>query len=113
MTPSTVEDVYPLTPLQHGMVFHSLLSPDEGEYVGQSRYRLDGPLDVDALARAWSVVVARHGALRTSIVWDGLDEPVQVVHRNVEVPLAELDWSDAEDDAVAARWDELLDADRR
>nr|AAM47273.1 peptide synthetase ScpsB [Saccharothrix mutabilis subsp. capreolus] len=79
-----VEDVYRLTPLQAGMVFHSLVEP--GAYVDRVRLVLDGVTDPDALRRAWQRVVDRTPVLRTSIVWDGLAEPVQVVHRDVALP---------------------------
>ena len=48
-----VEDVYPLTPMQEGMLFHTLYAPGSGVYVEQSSFMLDGPLDVEALERAW------------------------------------------------------------
>ncbi|MFD0201926.1 MULTISPECIES: non-ribosomal peptide synthetase [Saccharothrix] len=78
-----VEDIYPLTPLQAGMVFHSLVEP--GAYVDRMRLVLDGVGDPGALARAWQRVVDRTPVLRTSVVWEGVDEPVQVVHRRVEL----------------------------
>ncbi|RKT55884.1 non-ribosomal peptide synthase/polyketide synthase [Saccharothrix australiensis] len=85
-----VEDVYRLTPLQAGMVFHSLVEP--GAYVDRVRLVLDGVTDPAALAEAWQRVVDRTPVLRSSVVWDGVDEPVQVVHRHVTVPAdGELD----------------------
>ncbi|GAA1292609.1 non-ribosomal peptide synthetase [Saccharothrix xinjiangensis] len=78
-----VEDVYPLTPLQAGMVFHSLVEP--GAYVDRMRLVLDGVADPAALERAWQRVVDRTPVLRSSVVWEGLDEPVQVVHRDVRL----------------------------
>ncbi|PSL55729.1 non-ribosomal peptide synthase protein (TIGR01720 family)/amino acid adenylation domain-containing protein [Saccharothrix carnea] len=84
-----VEDIYPLTPLQAGMVFHSLVEP--GAYVDRMRLVLDGVSDPEALARAWQRVVDRTPVLRTSVVWEGVDEPVQVVHRRVELPVTGAD----------------------
>ncbi|MBB5954030.1 amino acid adenylation domain-containing protein/non-ribosomal peptide synthase protein (TIGR01720 family) [Saccharothrix tamanrassetensis] len=79
-----VEDIYRLTPLQAGMVFHSLVEP--GAYVDRMRLVLDGVTDPAALAEAWQRVVDRTPVLRSSVVWDGVAEPVQVVHRNVTLP---------------------------
>ncbi|MEU4805248.1 non-ribosomal peptide synthase/polyketide synthase [Actinosynnema sp. NPDC023587] len=79
-----VEDVYRLTPLQAGMVFHSLVEP--GAYVDRMRLVLDGVTDAGALFEAWQRVVDRTPVLRSSVVWDGVDEPVQVVHRHVVLP---------------------------
>lgn len=91
-----VEDVYPLSPLQQGLLFHSLYAP--GSYVGQLTCRLVGDLDGDAFARAAQLVLDRNPALRTSFVWEGVREPMQVVHRHVEMPVALLDWTDADDE---------------
>ncbi|MEU3221479.1 condensation domain-containing protein, partial [Streptomyces sp. NPDC006971] len=107
-----VEDVYPLTPLQAGMLFHALADPGSSAYVEQFVFRLDGVSDVERLARAWRTVVARSDALRVSLAWEGLSEPVQVVHRDVTVPVTVLDWSDLTEEGQAAALAELLDQDR-
>jgi Condensation domain len=88
----TVEDVYPLTPLQAGMVFHSLVDPDSGAYVDQARLWLSGVSDPGALGVAWQRVVDRTPLLRSAVVWDGVAEPVQVVHREVVLPIIYHDW---------------------
>ncbi|MGH3787787.1 MAG: amino acid adenylation domain-containing protein, partial [Pseudonocardiaceae bacterium] len=87
-----VEDVYPLTPLQAGMVFHSLLDTASAAYVAQIRLQLSGVDDTQALGAAWQRVVDRTPLLRSAVVWNGVDEPVQVVHREVMVPITHLDW---------------------
>nr|QEO73952.1 condensation domain-containing protein [uncultured bacterium] len=84
-----VEDIYPLTPLQAGMVFHSLVEP--GTYVDRMRLVLDGVSDPVALRQAWQRVVDRTPVLRSSVVWDGVAEPVQVVHRHVQLPTGPVD----------------------
>ncbi|OLF16235.1 non-ribosomal peptide synthetase [Actinophytocola xanthii] len=90
-----VVDVYPLTPLQAGMLFHSLVDPDSGAYVDQVRLVLDGVPDPEVLAEAFRQTVERNPVLRTSLVWDGvpgdLPEPVQVVHRRVDLPVVHHD----------------------
>jgi amino acid adenylation domain-containing protein/non-ribosomal peptide synthase protein (TIGR01720 family) len=86
-----VEDVYPLTPMQEGMLFHSLLAPGGGAYVGQFMYDLTGPLDPAAFGRAWNATVQRHAILRTGFQW-GSERPFQVVRREVELPLRAEDW---------------------
>ncbi|HET6709749.1 non-ribosomal peptide synthetase, partial [Amycolatopsis sp.] len=107
-----VEDIYPLTPMQAGMVFHSLVDGAAGTYLNQVRLRLTGITDPERFARAWQHVVADTPVLRSRVVWDGLDEPVQVVARAVTVPVVHLDWA-ALDDAERAREQEsFLEADR-
>ncbi|MBO4274512.1 non-ribosomal peptide synthetase, partial [Microbispora triticiradicis] len=87
-----VEDVYPLTPLQAGMLFHSLVDSASGAYLDQFRLRLSGVRNPRALAEAWQRVVDRTPILRTCLAWDGVDEPLQVVRRRVAVPVAHHDW---------------------
>ncbi|PSL57066.1 non-ribosomal peptide synthase protein (TIGR01720 family)/amino acid adenylation domain-containing protein [Saccharothrix carnea] len=102
----SVEDVYPLTPAQGGMLFHSLSRPDA--YVEQLHLTLTDA-DPDGLARAWRRVVDANPALRTSVVWAEVREPVQVVRRSVDLPITHHDWRGAADDE---RWRRLLAEDR-
>jgi amino acid adenylation domain-containing protein/non-ribosomal peptide synthase protein (TIGR01720 family) len=94
-----VEDVYPLTPLQAGMLFHSLVDADTTAYFNQARLRLTNVSDPRALGEAWQRVVDRTPVLRTRIVWDGVDQPVQVVEREVTLPIS---YADVTDEVVAA-----------
>ncbi|PSL53321.1 non-ribosomal peptide synthase protein (TIGR01720 family)/amino acid adenylation domain-containing protein [Saccharothrix carnea] len=88
----SVQDVYPLTPLQAGMLFHSLVDRDSTAYFDQLRFLLSGVADADAFGAACQRVVDRTPVLRSSVVWEGVDEAVQVVHRLVELPVRHLDW---------------------
>ncbi|WP_344867050.1 AMP-binding protein, partial [Planomonospora alba] len=92
-----LQDAWPLAPLQHGLFFHSLLETDV--YTAQLTLDLAGPLDAAALRRAADRLVARHPVLRASFEVRG-DEPVQLVHRRVEVPWREVAGEDP--DRVAA-----------
>ncbi|HEX6862026.1 MAG TPA: condensation domain-containing protein, partial [Thermoanaerobaculia bacterium] len=85
-----IEDAYPLSPLQEGMLFHSLFAPGSTAYVCQYRYDLEN-LDVSAFERAWQGLLDRHSVLRTSFVVAG-DAPVQLVGRHVDLPLTYYDW---------------------
>jgi amino acid adenylation domain-containing protein len=91
MSQPAPEDVYVLSPMQQGLLFHSLYAPDEQLYVDQLVLEIEARLDPGLLAAAWQRVVARHPALRTSFHWQGLDKPLQVVHREVTVPFAAHD----------------------
>ncbi|MFB9688718.1 amino acid adenylation domain-containing protein [Amycolatopsis plumensis] len=84
-----VEDVYPLTPMQAGMLFHGLSEP--GTYLEQVCFTLTGVEDLAALERAWRRAVDEIPALRTAVRWTGVREPVQVVHRSVTLPVTVLD----------------------
>jgi amino acid adenylation domain-containing protein/non-ribosomal peptide synthase protein (TIGR01720 family) len=87
-----VEDIYPLTPLQHGLLFHTLYEPDAQIGFSQLSCRLNGELNVTAFAHAWAAVVQRHTILRTAFVWENLEQPLQIVSRDVNPRLDHLDW---------------------
>ncbi|MFG2225134.1 amino acid adenylation domain-containing protein [Streptomyces sp. NPDC048644] len=113
MEPGGVQDIYPCTPLQAGMLFEAVHDPEGDAYFTQYRWEIEGDLDPDTVAPAWQHVVDRHDALRCSFRWAGLPRPLQVVHRNVPVDLTVLDWTDTPADGVDTRLEALLAEERR
>ncbi|CAG2160773.1 non-ribosomal peptide synthetase [Cupriavidus numazuensis] len=93
-----VADLYPLSPMQQGMLFHSLYAPADGAYVNQLRADVDG-LDVERFRAAWAGAIARHDVLRTGFVPG--DAALQWVATRADVPLTVLDWQDRADAADA------------
>src|SRR6266704_1588296 len=71
-----IEDIYPLTALQQGMLLHTRLAVEPG-----------------MLRRAWELVFARHAVLRSTVVWERMREPLSVVSRSVPLPWREVDLS--------------------
>ncbi|WP_372422067.1 non-ribosomal peptide synthetase [Salinarimonas chemoclinalis] len=108
--PSNVEAAYPLTPLQQGLLFHTLSHPGEPTYFEQIRATIRGPLDEAAFEAAWNQVIARHPILRSAFAWKGTRVPVQVVGAKVTIALDAADWRGRDD--VEAAWEDLLRADR-
>ncbi|MGH4018676.1 MAG: non-ribosomal peptide synthase/polyketide synthase, partial [Pseudonocardiaceae bacterium] len=108
----SVEDVYPLSPMQAGMVFHCLVDTSSGAYFNQMQLLLSSVSDPRALGAAWQAVVDRTPVLRSRVVWEGVAEPVQVVHREVTVPITYLDWTQLSDAAQEEELERLLDRDR-
>ncbi|PTQ68435.1 non-ribosomal peptide synthetase [Pseudomonas sp. GV071] len=99
-----IDDVYPLSPMQKGMLFHTLEDSGEALYINQVSLPVNG-LDVAKFDAAWAFVTARHGVLRTSFHWQAdLSEPLQVVHKQARMPLQVLDWRErtVTDEALAA-----------
>jgi amino acid adenylation domain-containing protein/non-ribosomal peptide synthase protein (TIGR01720 family) len=110
--PAEIEDVYPLSPLQQGMLFRAVYDPDSRDYFEQDGSEIRGRLDVDTFLAAWQRVVDRHAVLRSRFVWAGVPRPLQVVLRRPEIPVERLDWTGTSPAGVTARFDELMRADR-
>jgi len=91
LTADEVEDVYPLSPMQQGMLFHSVQDGDSGLYVNQIEVGVRGVAGARFHA-AWADAARRHGILRTAFLWEGDKEPLQVVRRDAPSLLTELDW---------------------
>ncbi|MFE3578023.1 amino acid adenylation domain-containing protein [Streptomyces vinaceus] len=87
-----VADLYPLTPMQSGMLFHTLGDP--AAYTEQMTFVLDGVSDPEVLARAWQHVADRTEVLRTSPLWQDLPRPLARVARRAVLPVTHLDWRD-------------------
>jgi surfactin family lipopeptide synthetase C len=94
MKPADLQDVYELSPIQEGMLFHSLLDPESGVYVEQLHFTLRGALDVDAFRRAWQAMVDRHPIFRTGFHWEEVGKALQAVHAAATIPVEQLDWRD-------------------
>ena len=89
---SRIEDVYPLSPMQQGMLFHSLRDAGSGVYVNQISVEVSG-LDAGRLGRAWHEVTACHQILRTGFLWRELSgSPLQVVYHDAIAPFEQEDW---------------------
>ena len=109
---SAIEDVYPLTPMQEGLLLHTLLEPGTGLYYMQDRYRINSALDPERFAQAWQAVIARHEALRASFCWNVGEDMLQVIHKPGSTPIDYLDWSADPQDEQEPRLQALLKAER-
>jgi len=87
-----IEAVSELSPLQQGLLFHTLQSPQSEVYVVQVSYAFTSGLCPRALRTAWERVMEMHGVFRTSFHWEEIEKPLQVVHRRLPLPWGELDW---------------------
>ena len=111
MKNKNIEDAYPLTHLQEGLLFHSLYAPEDGVYVTQVTFTMDN-VDVPRLSQAWHQVVARHPILRTAFVWKSVKQPLQVVGRQVNLPIVQEDWRSVASSEQDARFQAFLAEDR-
>lgn len=97
-----VRDIYPLTAMQQGMLVHALRTADQPVYQQQFVLAIDGVPDESALRHGLDDLVARHTVLRTGFVWEGVDNPVQVVFADADHRLAVTDVRESDVDAVDA-----------
>lgn len=107
------DDVYPVTSLQHGILFDCLLRPDAGAYVSQYSCEFGDDFDARAFEEAWQTVVDRHSSLRTRFHWEGLDTPLQLVATRGAAPTwRREDWAEVADDEIGPRMEVLRDETR-
>ncbi|MBD2559797.1 MULTISPECIES: non-ribosomal peptide synthetase [Nostoc] len=107
-----IENIYPLSPTQQGILFHSLYSPNSGVYVAQISCTLSGSLNISALKKASQLVMEQHSVLRTSFHWERRDQPFQVVYRHINLPWEQHDWRGISPDEQQQLLENFLQADR-
>ena len=82
-----LESLYPLSPMQEGMLFHALHDESGETYFEQMSIKIVGELNQTALQEAWALTLARHPILRTGFTWDGLPQALQFVRKSVDKPI--------------------------
>ena len=107
-----IEDAYPLSPMQEGILFQSLLAPGSGSYIIQMSCRLSN-LDTAVFAQVWQQLIDRHSILRSAFVWKNVEKPLQVVGRQVGLPLEQQDWRGLSASVQEERFAAYLKADRK
>lgn len=103
---------YPLSPMQHGMLFHSIYQPDSATYIEQMSCTFEGRIEIQAFERAWQTIFDRHAVLRTAFLWQEVEQPVQVVSGAVEAPITLLDWSGLRAEQQQQRIDSFVEDER-
>uniref|UniRef100_A0A2P1CYX5 AptB n=1 Tax=Fischerella sp. CENA298 TaxID=1622126 RepID=A0A2P1CYX5_9CYAN len=108
-----IEDLYELSPMQQGMLFHTLYAPESEVYFEQLLCILSGKLNFSAFQKAWEQVVARHSVLRSSFYWEEIEKPLQMVSKQVNLPWVQLDWRHLTPDEQQKHLEEFLSSDRQ
>src|SRR5882724_10168017 len=108
----TVADVYRLSPVQEGMLFHSLHGEGQGTYLQQFAYAVEGELDAAAFVHAFQATVDRHPALRTAFLWERAGRPLQVVARRALLAVVTERWERGSEAAERRALTGLLGRDR-
>jgi len=112
MKTENIQDIYELSPIQQGILFHCIYAPESGFYFVQKIFSLCGKLNFIAFNRAWQQVVARHTSLRTGFYWEDINKPLQVVYEKVEVPVEQQDWRGLDPVEQQRRLETFLERDR-
>ena len=112
MSGKNIEAIYPLSPMQEGMLFHTLYAPASGVYFEQLNCTLAGALDLAVFQQAWQHIVDRYAALRTLFVWQNRDKPLQIVRQQVALPWTRHDWRGIAPDEQERRLAAFLVEDR-
>ncbi|NEQ78399.1 MAG: amino acid adenylation domain-containing protein [Okeania sp. SIO2C9] len=87
-----IESIYALSPMQEGLLFHTLYAPNSGVYIEQILLTFSGQMNAEIFKQSWQQLLQRHGALRTLFLWEGRQQPLQVVKKQVDLPWSYLDW---------------------
>ncbi|MGB8452383.1 MAG: amino acid adenylation domain-containing protein [Anaerocolumna sp.] len=107
-----ITDIYPLTPMQTGMLYHFLREKDSHAYFEQAVITLKGKVDKGTLERAFHQVIKRHDILRTAFVYEKVDNPVQVVLKDRLVKMYFEDISLLPEEQNNSYLKEYMDGDR-
>ena len=107
-----LDTVYPLTPMQQGMMFHTLYAPDSGLYFEQVACLITGEIHPATLRAAWQWLVNRHSVLRTAFYHDGL-QSLQIVCREAQVPWQDIDWQSLSVDEQRRQRQQLMAQERQ
>ncbi|WP_036709723.1 condensation domain-containing protein, partial [Paenibacillus pinihumi] len=107
-----VEDIFALSPLQQGMLFHTLHSPDDNLYAMQLNIKLSGQIRESVIREAWRVMTECHPVLRTTYRWKKNDHPVQIVLRSHEISFHFFDLSVYETAEQQNRLEAFIQSDR-
>ncbi|TDY89189.1 UNVERIFIED_ORG: amino acid adenylation domain-containing protein [Herbaspirillum seropedicae] len=107
----SIEDILPLTPMQQGMLLHTLLDPRSGMYLMQDRFHIHSRIDVERLWQAWDTVFAANAALRAAFLWQGLSTQCQVIRNDVVLPKECLDLRLLGRDQAMHHLEQLLEQD--
>lgn len=103
-----IESIYPLSPMQQGMLFHSLYAPESGVYFDRTTFNIKGNINSAAFESAWQKVLDRHSVLRTFFVWENCQAPLQIVVKQVNLPWNNVDWQELSPTEQQQQLKELL-----
>jgi amino acid adenylation domain-containing protein/non-ribosomal peptide synthase protein (TIGR01720 family) len=108
-----VKSIYPLSPLQEGMLFHSLYDHKSTAYVVQMTMKITGEFNRSAFCESWNQLMERHPQLAVSLWWKGVKQAHQIAWKHTEIPIYQLDWTERSKEEQNQLLDEYLTKDRQ
>jgi len=112
MDMANLEDLYPLSPMQQGMLYHSIKDKSSGMYFEQYSIRITGPFNLEAFKLAWKKIITIYPIFRTTFHWRDLDTPLQAVHKNAELLFEYEDFQHLSKTEKEELFQSFLEADR-
>lgn len=112
MNKQNIEDIYGLTAMQEGMLYHSVKNDSTSMYIEQFSCKLTGSINEDYFWQAWQKVIDDNAVLRTAFLWEGVKKPVQVVLKNCEVSYMQMDWQGLLEEKIEVEYEKFLRNDR-
>lgn len=112
MNKKNIEDIYGLSAMQEGMLYHSVKNDSSSMYIEQFSCKLTGSIHEDIFWQAWQKVIDDNTVLRTAFLWEGVKKPVQVVLKKCEVSYMQMDWQGLAEEEIETEYEKILRNDR-
>ena len=113
LTKENIADIYPLSPMQQGMLFHTLYDPDSATYFEQFCCVIEGPVDYQCLENAWNYLIEQYPVFRTVFNWKDASKPIQVVLKKRPITLSIHDFKGIEAQSQLVHIEEFLHQDTK
>jgi hypothetical protein len=113
MKTENIADIYELTPVQKGILFHCLYDNESQLYFFQIVYNIQSGLNIELFEAAWQTVVDRHTILRTGFYWQEIEKQLQVVYKQVKAPINHYDWRNLEKSEAENQLQSFIESDRQ
>lgn len=107
-----IKNIYALSPMQEGMLMHTVYGNSPLAYFEQTRYRITGNLDIAIFTETWQLIVQRHDIFRTIFVYENVPKPIQIVLKERLMPIEILDFTSYDSDVINPKVEEEVINDR-
>ena len=113
LSKKNIADIYPLSPMQKGMLFHSVYDPGSSVYLEQFCCTIEGALDITCFEKAWNHLIDQYAIFRTVFNWKDLNQPVQIVLKSSPIGLSTYDLQGLNEEDQRKRIEEFIQEDRK